>query len=365
MAISWLGFGFLQATLFIGACVAFTRAKRQATAFRFAFPHVASTLLLIFGALGFGLTVTITALMTIGSIIGGAIPHGRPLRIGRRQITSNVRTTGEWAYGLPPDTSKLDDATKEALTVLWLRDAKAEHASVPAFARVAWQLAALGAPPGLIARAHQSALDEIHHAKRSFALASGYARRPFGPGPMPDLAGGMGKLPRDRMQALIAVANETLIDGAFLESCNAELARAALSGARDPAVWEILDCIARDEAAHAALAWDILSFCIDGGDTPVVRALCRTAKSIGLARPAPYGPDEIGLVRSADPEALRMHGRLDPDTWLRVYAECRSAVVLRLEHLLTTHNTNSNRRAMSEAQGRSDSHSSQPGTSSG
>jgi len=265
--------------------------------------------------------------------------HGRPLRVGRRRVTPAIRATQDWSKGPEPDTTNLDAATREALTELWLHDAKAEHASVPAFARVAWQLAALGAPPDLIARTHQSALEEIDHAQRCFALASSYAQTALGPMSMPELTTGMGKLPRDRVRALTAIATETLADGALLESYSAALARVGLDDVVDAAARETLERIALDETGHAELAWDIIAFCVDAGGSPVVRALVQTAKTLASTAPAPCRFEHLGLVALADPAVLRAHGRVRPDAWAPTYARCRAKTHDQLAHLVSKYET--------------------------
>lgn len=226
-------------------------------------------------------------------------------------------------------------ATRRALAELWLRDAEAEYASVPAFGQVAWQLAALGSPASLLARANRGALDEIDHAERCYALASAYAGRALGPAPMRRLSRGMGKLPRSRAKALSVVAGEALVGGAFLESYNAALAHAWLEDATEAASREALTRMAVDEASHAELAWDIIAFCIDSGGEPVVRRLRGVARLVAvLPTPAAYRHEHLALVALADPHALRAHGRGRPEAWALTYASCRNETLTRLERLL-------------------------------
>ncbi|WP_394848613.1 ferritin-like domain-containing protein [Pendulispora brunnea] len=299
----------------------------------------AALLFFIVGGIGSVTTLGISALVAFVAFLAAGMAHGRSLRVRGRPVTADVHRSMEWAKGSRPNAAALDAATRDALTELWLHDAKGEHASVPAFSQVAWDLAALGAPPNLLARAHKSALDEIDHAQRCFALASEYAGHPLGPAAMADLNTGMRKRPRNRERALIAVARETLLDGAFLESYSAELARAGLEDATDPAVREVLARIAQDESEHAELAWDILVFCIDAGGAPVARALHETAMAIGELPPAPYRREQLGLVALADPRALCAHGRVGLEKWAPIYAGCRKAILGRLEGLLgTRHN---------------------------
>jgi hypothetical protein len=60
-----------------------------------------------------------------------------------------LRGGADWTLGARPDVSRLDRPTRAALEALWLHDAQKEHASVPAFSRVSWMLAAVGAPAEL------------------------------------------------------------------------------------------------------------------------------------------------------------------------------------------------------------------------
>ena len=54
---------------------------------------------------------------------------------------------------------------------------------------------------------------------------------------------------------------ESLIDGCLLEGVAAEVAKRALFRARDRQVQAALAIIARDEASHAELAWDVVRWC--------------------------------------------------------------------------------------------------------
>ena len=84
----------------------------------------------------------------MGSAGGGA--WGRPLRLRGQQRHPELRLGASWTRGAKPSTQGLDAATCAALEALWLHDAQKEHASVPAFARIAWLLSAVGAPPELM-----------------------------------------------------------------------------------------------------------------------------------------------------------------------------------------------------------------------
>lgn len=270
---------------------------------------------------------------------GGFIPFGgwgRPLRVRGRAVTPGVRASTEWARGPRPDPSGLDDETRAVLAELWLHDARKEHASVPAFGRVARQLVALGAPSDLVRRAHLSCLQEIDHAERCFALASAYAGRDLGVCEMPALLEGDDGLPRRRSDALVRVATETLVDGALLEDFNAELARTALDDVRDPAAREALERIVHDEAEHAALAWDILAFCVAEGGDPVVRALRATFANITKDPESLYDPALAARVAALpDKSKLFAHGRVRDERIVGVYRARHAHAAARLAALTT------------------------------
>jgi len=93
-----------------------------------------------------------------------------------------------------------------------------------------------------------------------------------GPGPLPEL---------QRASAVTAIslaelAVESLIDGCLLEGVAAEVAARALIRARDRQARAALAVIARDEASHAALAWDVVHWCCELGGNPVRRRLAAT-----------------------------------------------------------------------------------------
>jgi|GEM_PF-1024538 len=294
---------------------------------------------------GLVLTTTLGAAVTVLSpifwLLAGSGPMtgfggwGRPLRIGKRALTPGVRASSEWANGPRPCVEGLDAETRAALRDLWLHDARKEHASVPAFGQVAWQLVALGAPADLVRRAHRSCLQEIDHAERCFALASAYGGEDLGVQEMPALYPGGAELPRDRQRALVKVAIEALTDGALLEDYNAELAATALADVRDPAAREALVRVVEDEREHARLAWDIIAFCVERGGNPVACALRKTFDSMQDEPVSLYDRDlERRVEALPDKSALYAHGRVRPDVIGPVFRERKAAAARRLEELL-------------------------------
>lgn len=246
--------------------------------------------------------------------VGIGVAHGRPLRVRGRVVRAEVTADAAWARGSGPDCSDMSPETCAALAGLWRRDAQAEHASVPAFSRIGWALAGLGAPPRLLRGAHAAALQEVAHAEGCFALVAGYAGVEEGPQALPELLRG------GEATSLIAVAVESLRDGCLLEGLSADVAARACEGAEEPAVKDLLATIARDEAAHAELAWEILAWCVDRGGEAVRAAVVAALRSLPAAGPVAYGPAEARLVALADPRALVRHGRVPAELWSALYS---------------------------------------------
>ncbi len=242
---------------------------------------------------------------------GGA--WGRPLRIRGRQLHPELREGSDWTKGPRPDPAGLDEATRAALEALWLHDAQKEHASVPAFSRISWMLAAVGAPAELMEWSHRAAMEEIAHTRLCFALAAGYSGRSFSVQPMPELlVGGLDV----KAPALQVLAVESLGDGCQLEDFNADVAAACAEGCEEPATRAVLEQIAREERTHAEFSWALLQWLV-GRDRAAVEPAIRDAlaKLEAYRRPTAVGADKQALVARADAQQLRRHGRLPDGRW--------------------------------------------------
>ena len=247
-------------------------------------------------------------------------------------IHPELRPGDAWAAGAEPRCEHLTQETRDALATLWHHDAQKEHASVPAFSRLAWLLAGLGAPPELLAEAHRAGLQEIDHARRCFALAGGYAGATLSVEPMPEVLQAPLGVGRDPLRA---VAIESLRDGCLIEDFNADIAGLAASDARDPAAKELTSIIARDERQHAALAWAILEWCIATGGDRLRRVIARAAEDLPRQGPRAYAEDERELVAAAEPEAMIAHGRVPADRWAEVYDRRRRLTCEQVGRLLS------------------------------
>jgi hypothetical protein len=289
--------GLILALVGLGACIQSLFKRRWLLAFANAM------------AAG-GFCFTLPAL--VNSVFSGA-GWGRPLRIRGRLVHPGLTEGADWASHEKPDTSGLDRATAKALEALWLHDAQKEHASVPAFSRLSWQLIGVGAPPALVIAVHQAALEEIDHACKCFALAGAFGGQTSTTLPMPELLVSPLGLSGD---AYVHLARESLSDGCVLEDFNAEVAGACAAACTESVTKAVLEQIAREEASHAEVSWRIIEFCLDREPLEVAQALRRALKTLGkTARPTAVSRINESLVAAADPALLRRFGRLPDHEW--------------------------------------------------
>lgn len=187
---------------------------------------------------------------------------GRPLLIDGAARTAPGITRNDWHDN--PALSDLDPTTAAALATHWQEIAALEHASVASFARFTLELLALAAPPDLLAEAQRAALDEVEHARLAFGLASRFAGRPIGPGPLrtTDL---------DLARPLAAFVTALVHEGCVGETLGAAEAELQAEHA-DPTLAPRLRQVAADETRHAALAWRTLQWLLARHGAPVREA---------------------------------------------------------------------------------------------
>ncbi len=197
---------------------------------------------------------------------------GRPLLVEGEARVAGVVQRGDWttssAIPLPTPGSCAQ------LAAYWNRVAALEHASVGSFARFTLQLLALGAPAELLSATQVAAGDEIRHARFAYGLASTFAGKPQGPGPLAMDKAGSSFDPQAVLYGLIdeACIGETL--GAAELRAAAELA--------DPTLRGTLLQMAEEEGQHAALAWKSLRWLLQ--IHPELRPLARQGLEVGMAR---------------------------------------------------------------------------------
>lgn len=131
----------------------------------------------------------------------------------------------------------------------WLgRMATLEAESIPAFRRLAHELAALGAPRKLRRRASRSRRDEMRHARTISSLARRHGGTP---------ARVLDPNRRLALRSLEEVALENAVEGCIRETYGAWQALTQSRESADPEFRAIMKRIAEDEMRHATLAWEI------------------------------------------------------------------------------------------------------------
>jgi hypothetical protein len=133
---------------------------------------------------------------------------------------------------------------------LFAHASRLEAASVAAFRILAPELQRHDAPGSLRKAAHIAARDELRHTRLTGALALRYANQP--------LAACLGDPPEER--TLEAIATENMVEGCVRETYGALVALWQATHSADPVVASVMASIARDEIAHADLAWQVAAW---------------------------------------------------------------------------------------------------------
>jgi len=243
----------------------------------------------------------IGALAALISLTG--FSRGRQLRRFGRVILPPVEANQAWSgtsmqLGVP-------ESARAGLAAAWRENARTEHASVAAFARLTLDLMALGAPPELVASANRDALDEIRHTELCFSLARALDGASQGPGPFPEPRRAR-TLSRIRTLALAQLAVDSLIDGALHEGVSARVIAKLARRCGEPAIRSVLKEIAADEGRHTAHGWDVVEWCLAEGGTSVAQALLG-ATGVLSRRPAPNSPRDD--VADGSWERWGIHGQ--------------------------------------------------------
>ncbi len=174
--------------------------------------------------------------------------------------------------------------------------AELEAASVPAFERLARELAHHGAPAALVARARTAMRDEIRHARTLDELARQAGGRPR--------AITVAALP---CRELGEIALENAVEGCVREAYGALIATFQAARATPP-VRTAFARIARDERRHAALAeavntW-IMNRLDDAARAAVLAARQRAMHELSASLPFQAASDELGLPGPSEARAM-------------------------------------------------------------
>lgn len=254
----------------------------------------------------------------VGILFTATPLHGRPLRRKGEPLLPEAGPCGappSWGASTDDASFEIDVASipqdvRLVLAAAWLADARAEHASVAAFSRLALDLLALNAPPELVLAAHRAATDEVHHARIGYSLASRYAGESLEPSGYGSIAG-----VEAREVSLASVARESLVEGVVGEgACSARLLADA-ARAVDPIVAGHLMQLAHDEARHAELARDVVRFCVSKAGSGLARELTAALSA---------SPASATTSTDSNDETLVRHGRSSASDWRDAHRSART-----------------------------------------
>lgn len=206
-----------------------------------------------------------------------------------------TRETPEWLAQIAElEAHELSPLHRAAVASGWLEIARMEHASIAAFARFSLQLLQLAAPPSLIEQTTSAIADETRHARLAFAIASRFAGRALGPGPLA-MDGSLAAV------TLLDVLRLVFREGCVGETTAALEAHEAGQLARGSVLRTALSAIAEDETRHAQLAWQFVTWAL-AVDPRGARATLEHELSCAL--------DDVRsrLVDDPQPEQLERHG---------------------------------------------------------
>lgn len=182
------------------------------------------------------------------------VPCGRPIVVDGCPRLADLQARDDWSG--PSFVLDADSAVRQRAADAWISDARMEHASVAAFARLSLELMAVGAPSALVEDAHRAALQEIDHARTCFAIAAELSGgETVGPAPLP--------MDGVRLRSdLREIALETATESCVGETVAAlALARASESCASEP-LRARLAAMAEEELLHAALGFRLVAWSI-------------------------------------------------------------------------------------------------------
>lgn len=140
--------------------------------------------------------------------------------------------------------------------------AELEDAAVEAFARLAEELRAFGAPTDFVQAARAASAEEVEHTRAMSELAQSYGQSPV-----------RATIAAPRARSFFDFALENAVEGCVRETFGAVQAEVQARTAGDRRIAAAMHKIAREEAGHAELSWRIHEWAWERLDTAERQAL--------------------------------------------------------------------------------------------
>lgn len=225
---------------------------------------------------------------------------GRPFLVRGEARLAALAPRSDWASKLSPDVASLPLDARRLLAEHYTAIGLMEHASVAAFARFSLELLSLGAPADIVRLAGEALGDETRHARLCFGLASAYAGRDLGPGPL-EIGGALEDTP------LIDKLRIAFVEACLGETCAAVEAAEAAMQTSDPVVASVLRGISADETRHAELGWKFIKWALDRMDAATRAGLLR---ELAVIVERELECSDVAAESTAHSEPLAAHGVL-------------------------------------------------------
>jgi hypothetical protein len=253
-----------------------------------------------------------------GAVDGGdgGAPPSRLFSMGVECVVTNACIGGRRPEGFAVDCP----SELTSVGAYLARQGALEGASVPAFARLADELAWHGAPPSLVARAREALRDEVSHVGilRALAAREGFALDAH-------------RRADDRARrSLERMAVENAVEGCVRETFAALVAVRQGESAADPSIRAGFAAIARDETRHAELSLSVHEWALEWLDDArradvrramreAIDALREECAAASDAESAREGRRALGLPSAT--EMLAMLDGLERALWASLVTE--------------------------------------------
>jgi len=227
---------------------------------------------------------------------------GRPLVVDGSVRAASPALRNDWQSRLEFDIQSLDAETRAAAVDHYADMAAMEHAAIASFARFSLQLMAFGAPADLLQDAYRGALDEVEHARTSYALVSLFGNKKVGPDKLPAAVAPVGS-------DMNAFVHSLVVEGCVGETLGTAEGREAAQKAKWQDLADALSTIADDEERHATLAWRTLKWALDtfgkAAHDAATRAFAEARAIYGADPPVPHAAAELGMLSGKSLGTLR------------------------------------------------------------
>lgn len=212
--------------------------------------------------------------------------------------------------------SALTPDQSQRIAMTWRFRQRGELIAAERFARLALELAQLGARADVVSMTHEAAEDERRHADLCGSLVDRYLRRPLKPMPLP-----MGPLGADELSQRDRVLYEMVAFCCVTETLNSALLVETLRVCKEPMIHDTVRAILKDEVRHAKVGWTHLASERGEGHGAFLAAMMPAIL-------VEAGAEEIGVGETVVPPELAAYGELNAETRRQIFTQALTEVII-------------------------------------